>query len=443
MSDLISSGVIPVVRLTEVFQQAAQSHIIHHINQGCIPDLSPPRTDSDFYFVQADDAQTAVSRIIELVKTRITKWFSLDPIRDIQVLCPMNRGGVGARSLNLELQAALNPAGDRKVERFGWTFAGGDKVISSRRARRACSIRSIAQISGISTGDRRSSADAPRISTAIAPTRTSFSAPTCCMTIPRAISPIRNSRPALTSTMCRPAEAATPRGRVFSATPIIPRSPTRLPWPHIHGTPVFARFQNDAQFLFVWPEKDRLKRFTFNGTLFDPKPLESGAIAPPLPLPNGNHYPIFCPGPHPDRPCACPHGPQDLHPLCLNMTGTGMPGGMLAVNIDGDSGQGVLFAAIQRCAEDLDPGFQGHPCVDQRLGSLRAYDPFTLKEVWNDCGTGPSLPGDCNLGHTGTPDHTDDYYFAKFVPPTVAGGRVFLATASPPGIPGKVIVYGK
>ena len=68
-------------------------------------------------------------RIIELVKTRIPKRFGLDPIRDIQVLCPMNRGGVGARSLNIELQAALNPAGDRKVERFGWTFAPGDKVM--------------------------------------------------------------------------------------------------------------------------------------------------------------------------------------------------------------------------------------------------------------------------------------------------------------------------
>jgi exodeoxyribonuclease V alpha subunit len=50
-------------------------------------------------------------------------------VRDIQVLCPMNRGGIGARSLNIELQAALNPAGDRKVERFGWTFAPGDKVM--------------------------------------------------------------------------------------------------------------------------------------------------------------------------------------------------------------------------------------------------------------------------------------------------------------------------
>jgi hypothetical protein len=132
LADVISSGAVPVVRLTEVFRQAAQSRIItsaHRINQGSIPDLNPPGPDSDFYFVQADDPETAVSRIIELVKTRIPKRFGLDPIRDIQVLCPMNRGGVGARSLNIELQAALNPAGDRKVERFGWTFAPGDKVM--------------------------------------------------------------------------------------------------------------------------------------------------------------------------------------------------------------------------------------------------------------------------------------------------------------------------
>jgi ATP-dependent exoDNAse (exonuclease V) alpha subunit len=111
---------VPVVRLTEVFRQAAQSRIItsaHRINQGTIPDLSPPEAESDFYFVQADDPESAVGRIIELVKTRIPRRFGFDPIRDIQVLCPMNRGSVGVRSLNIELQAALNPAGDRKVER--------------------------------------------------------------------------------------------------------------------------------------------------------------------------------------------------------------------------------------------------------------------------------------------------------------------------------------
>ena len=132
LADIISSGAVPVVRLTEVFRQAAQSRIItnaHRINQGMVPDLSPPESDSDFYFVQAEDPETAVARIIELVKTRIPKRFGLDPIRDIQVLCPMNRGGVGARSLNIELQGALNPAGEHKVERFGWTFSPGDKIM--------------------------------------------------------------------------------------------------------------------------------------------------------------------------------------------------------------------------------------------------------------------------------------------------------------------------
>ena len=132
LADIIASGAVPVVRLTEVFRQAARSRIVtsaHGINRGSIPDLSRPPHDSDFYFVLADDPETAVQRIIELVKTRIPKRFGFDPFRDIQVLCPMNRGGAGARSLNIELQAALNPAGERKVERFGWTFAPGDKVM--------------------------------------------------------------------------------------------------------------------------------------------------------------------------------------------------------------------------------------------------------------------------------------------------------------------------
>src|SRR6267378_3512065 len=132
LADVIASGAVPVVRLTEVFRQAAHSRIItsaHQINRGSIPDLSRPEGDSDFYFVPADDPETAVPRIVELVKTRIPRRFGLDPVRDIQILCPMNRGGVGARSLNIELQAALNPAGESKVERFGWTFAPGDKVM--------------------------------------------------------------------------------------------------------------------------------------------------------------------------------------------------------------------------------------------------------------------------------------------------------------------------
>jgi len=132
LSDMITSGAVPVVRLTEVFRQAAKSRIIinaHRINEGLIPSLEKPEGESDFYFVQADEPELAVPRILDLVKNRIPQKFGLDPIRDIQVLCPMNRGGVGARSLNIALQAELNPAGERKVERFGWTFAPGDKVM--------------------------------------------------------------------------------------------------------------------------------------------------------------------------------------------------------------------------------------------------------------------------------------------------------------------------
>ena len=132
LADIISSQVVPVVRLTEVFRQAAKSRIIttaHKINQGVIPDLTKIDDTSDFYFIKADDPETAVGRIVELVKERIPKRFGLDPIRDIQVLCPMNRGGIGARSLNVSLQNVLNPASDRKVERFGWIFAPKDKVM--------------------------------------------------------------------------------------------------------------------------------------------------------------------------------------------------------------------------------------------------------------------------------------------------------------------------
>ena len=99
LADIIASGAVSVVRLTEVFRQAARSRIVtsaHGINRGAIPNLSKPEGDSDFYFVRADDPETAVPMIIELVKTRIPKRFGLDPVRDIQVLCPMNRGGVGA-----------------------------------------------------------------------------------------------------------------------------------------------------------------------------------------------------------------------------------------------------------------------------------------------------------------------------------------------------------
>ncbi len=112
LADIIGSGAVPVVRLTEVFRQAAASRIIvnaHRINQGLMPDLNPPKGDSDFYFVPAGDPETAVSRILELVKARIPNRFGLNPIRDIQVLCPMNRGGAGTRSLKHRAPGRTQP----------------------------------------------------------------------------------------------------------------------------------------------------------------------------------------------------------------------------------------------------------------------------------------------------------------------------------------------
>jgi exodeoxyribonuclease V alpha subunit len=131
LADIIASGSVPVVRLTEVFRQAAESQIIvnaHRINRGLMPDFTPVE-GGDFYFVDAADAEEGVRKLLTIVQKRIPKRFGLDPIRDIQVLCPMNRGGLGARSLNIELQNALNPPREIRIDRFGWAFCPGDKVM--------------------------------------------------------------------------------------------------------------------------------------------------------------------------------------------------------------------------------------------------------------------------------------------------------------------------
>ncbi|WP_258367863.1 SF1B family DNA helicase RecD2 [Komagataeibacter oboediens] len=131
LADIIGSGAVPVVRLTEVFRQAAQSRIItnaHRINEGRMPELSAEK-GSDFYFVEAAEPEVGLRKLLAVVRDRIPARFGLDPVRDVQVLCPMNRGGLGARSLNIELQQALNPPGEVKVERFGWTYGPGDKVM--------------------------------------------------------------------------------------------------------------------------------------------------------------------------------------------------------------------------------------------------------------------------------------------------------------------------
>ena len=132
LSDLIGSGSIPVARLVEVFRQAAKSRIVvnaHRVNRGEMPEMGRPQGETDFYFVPTDGPEDAVRKIVKLVRTRIPNRFDLDPVRDIQVLCPMNQGGVGSKALNLELQAVLNGGAKERVERHGWKFSKGDKVM--------------------------------------------------------------------------------------------------------------------------------------------------------------------------------------------------------------------------------------------------------------------------------------------------------------------------
>jgi len=133
LADMIGSGAVPTVRLTEIFRQAASSKIIvnaHRINQGQMPERSG-KAESDFYFIRSDTPEDIHEKLMQVMTERIPKRFGFDPIDDVQVLTPMNRGGLGARSLNVELQQRLNPSAEPRLTRFGWTYAPGDKVIQT------------------------------------------------------------------------------------------------------------------------------------------------------------------------------------------------------------------------------------------------------------------------------------------------------------------------
>lgn len=131
LKDVIASGALPVVRLTEVFRQAATSRIItgaHRINAGELPDLSG-RDEGDLFFVEAEEPAEIAEKTVELVARHIPRRFGFDPARDIQVLAPMQRGGAGARALNALLQERVNPPGPDAVERFGHRYGPGDKIM--------------------------------------------------------------------------------------------------------------------------------------------------------------------------------------------------------------------------------------------------------------------------------------------------------------------------
>ena len=104
----------------------------HRINHGQMPEPTKKGEESDFYFVEIAEPEEGVAKLIEMVSQRIPRRFGLDPLKDIQVLCPMNRGVLGARNLNHELQRVLNPNPPASVERFGWRFSPGDRVMETQ-----------------------------------------------------------------------------------------------------------------------------------------------------------------------------------------------------------------------------------------------------------------------------------------------------------------------
>jgi exodeoxyribonuclease V alpha subunit len=135
LADVINSEVVKVVRLTEIFRQAGRSWIVraaHAVNHGEEPE-SGPSVGGDFFVVEADTPDAILDKIVQMVRERIPARFGLDPLRDVQVLSPMNLSELGVRNLNLRLQEILNPPAPAKpqVERFGWTFRVGDKVLQT------------------------------------------------------------------------------------------------------------------------------------------------------------------------------------------------------------------------------------------------------------------------------------------------------------------------
>ena len=135
LADLIASGAVDVVRLTEIFRQAAASLIVrnaHRVNEGEMPELNSSRPDADFFFIDRREPEAVLETVVHLVCDRIPNGFGLDPLQDIQVLTPMNRGPLGTESLNRLLRERLNPGPGAEVSRGARSFRVGDKVMQIR-----------------------------------------------------------------------------------------------------------------------------------------------------------------------------------------------------------------------------------------------------------------------------------------------------------------------
>ena len=136
LGDILKSGVVPSVRLTDIFRQSEESLIVlnaHRINHGEPPILN--RRDSDFFFERRPVPDEAAQAIVGLCARRLPAFLHSDaPARDIQVLAPTKKSGTGVYQLNALLQAALNPPAPWKKEiAYGETvFRTGDKVMHIR-----------------------------------------------------------------------------------------------------------------------------------------------------------------------------------------------------------------------------------------------------------------------------------------------------------------------
>ena len=131
LADVLASGRVVATSLTRIFRQQNDSDIVR-VAHGMLAGQVPTSSDGgDFYFVEAETSARARALLRELVGSRIPRRFGLDPLRDVQVLCPMYRGEVGADALNRDLQDLLNP-GQIEVERAGKRYRVGDKVMQIR-----------------------------------------------------------------------------------------------------------------------------------------------------------------------------------------------------------------------------------------------------------------------------------------------------------------------
>lgn len=130
LKDIIASHCIPVTLLNEIFRQAAGSRIItnsHLINQGKFPDIRNVE-GSDFFYIEAEEKEDVLGQIVSLLETRLSKKYSFDTLKDIQVLAPMKRGVIGTENLNVVLQSVLNKK-EQCIYQSGHKLQVDDKVM--------------------------------------------------------------------------------------------------------------------------------------------------------------------------------------------------------------------------------------------------------------------------------------------------------------------------